>query len=198
MRARDIMTAPAVTVTTNASVSRAAEILAERGFSALPVIDHAGKLVGVVSEADLIRNRYAAAESPLGGGAGAASDLPAQTVGEVMTFPPACIDETASLGTIADTMLSGRRRSIPVVDGSRLVGVITRRDLVRVLARSDGQIALDIRRRLRVFGDPDRWTVEVTNGRATITDDAIERTDHALVQEAVQSVPGVRTVNLSR
>jgi len=198
MKARDIMTAPAVTVTTNASVSRAAEILAQRGFSALPVIDHAGKLVGVVSEADLIRNRYCAPESPLGGGAGAAFELPAQTVGEVMTTPPACIDEAASLGTIADTMLSGHRRSIPVVDGSKLVGVITRRDLVRVLARSDVQIALDIRRRLRVFGDPDRWSVKVTNGKATITDDAIERTDHALVQEAVKSVPGVRNVSLSR
>jgi len=198
MRARDIMTAPAVTVTTNASVSRAAEILAQRGFTALPVIDHAGKLVGVVSEADLIRNRYSTPESPLGGGAGAAADRPAQTVGEVMTTPPACIDEAASLGTIADTMLSGRRRSIPVVDGSRLVGVITRRDLVRVLARSDAQIALDIRRRLRGFGDPDRWSVEVTNGKATITDDAIERTDHALVEGAVQAVPGVREVTVTK
>ena len=115
-----------------------------------------------------------------------------------MTFPPACIDETASLGTIADTMLSGRRRSIPVVDGSRLVGIISRSDILRVLARSDAQLALDIRRSLRSFGNPDRWSVSVTDGDATIVDDAIDHPDHAAVQAAVEAVPGVRHVTVSK
>ena len=59
MNASDIMSTPAVTVTAGASVSKAVRILSERGFSALPVIDHLGTLVGVVSEADVIRNGFA-------------------------------------------------------------------------------------------------------------------------------------------
>ena len=115
-----------------------------------------------------------------------------------MTSPPAFVDQTASLETIADTMTSGRRRSIPVVDGTRLVGVISRSDILRVLARSDAQLALDIRRSLRSFGNPDRWSVNVTDGDVTILDDAIDRSDHAAVQAAVEAVPGVRHVTVSK
>ena len=137
MKAVEIMSTPAVSVTARTSVHRAANILSERGFSALPVVDHTGTLVGVVSEADLIKDRFAAPGAAPGGDAAAARDLPAETVGEVMTSPPAFVDQTASLETIADTMTSGRRRSIPVVDGTRLVGVISRSDVLRFLARGD-------------------------------------------------------------
>jgi CBS domain-containing protein len=191
MKAVEIMSTPAVSVTARTSVRRAASIISERGFSALPVIDLAGTLIGVVSEADLIKDRFA-------GDADTAHGLPAETVGEVMTSPPAFVDQTASMETIADTMTSGRRRSIPVVDGSKLVGVISRSDLLRVLARSDAQLELDIRRSLRNFGNPDRWSVNVTDGDATIVDDAIDRSDHAEVQAAVEAVPGVRHVTVSK
>ena len=198
MKAVEIMSTPAVSVTARTSVHRAANILSERGFSALPVVDHAGTLVGVVSEADLIKDRFAAPGAALGDDAAAARDLPAETVGDVMTSPPAFVDQAASLETIADTMTSGRRRSIPVVDGTRLVGVISRSDVLRFLARGDAQLALDIRRSLRSFGDPDRWSVTVTDGDATILDDAIDRSDHQAVQAAVEAVPGVRHVTVSR
>src|SRR6478672_6890497 len=130
MKAVEIMSTPAVSVTARTSVRRASIILREHGFSALPVIDHVGTLVGVVSEADLIKDRFS-------GDADAARELPAETVGEVMTTPPVFVEQAASLETIADQMTSGHRRSIPVVDGSKLVGVISRSDLLRVLARSD-------------------------------------------------------------
>jgi CBS domain-containing protein len=198
MKARDIMSTPAVTVTAGAPVSKAVNILSKRGFSALPVIDHAGTLVGVVSEADVIRNRFADSDAPLGGGEGAAPERAAQTVGQVMTSPPAFVDQAAGLGTIADTMISGRRRIVPVVDGTTLVGVISRSDIMRFLAGRDAQVALDIRRSLRGFGDPDRWSVNVTNGDVTIFDDAIDRSDHSLVQAAAEAVPGVRNVTVSR
>jgi hypothetical protein len=53
---------------------------------------------------------------------------------------------------------------MPIVDGSRLVGILTRRDLVRALAHDDRAIAADIRRRLRTCGGADRWSVEVHDG----------------------------------
>ena len=115
MKASDIMSTPAVTVTAGASVSKAVRILGERGFSALPVVDHLGSLVGVVSEADVIRNGFAGPADPL---AGPTVGHDALTVGQVMTSPPAFVDLEASLGTIADTMISGRRRIVPVVDAA--------------------------------------------------------------------------------
>ena len=196
MKARDIMSTPAVTVTAGAPVSKAVHILSTRGFSALPVVDRDGTLVGVVSEADVIQNRFVAPVAPLGAGSGAAHERAAQTVGQVMTSPPAFVDEAANLGTIADTMISDRRRIVPVVDGTKLVGVISRSDVMRYLAGRDAQVALDIRRSLRGFGNPDRWSVNVTNGEATILDDAIDRSDHALVQAAAKAVPGVRHVTM--
>lgn len=195
MKAVEIMSAPAVSVTARTSARRAANILSEHGFSALPVIDHIGALVGVVSEADLIRDRVAAAAS--GGDAVAAPDHhPAQTVGEVMTSPPDFVDHTASLEDIAAAMTSGHRRSIPVVDGTRLVGVISRSDVLRFLARGDAQLALHIRRRLQEFGDRERWSVNVTDGDVTVLDDAINPSDHPAVQAAVEKVPGVRKVTV--
>ncbi len=198
MKAQDIMSAPAIAVTAGAPVSKAVHILSERGFSALPVISHDGTLVGVVSEADVIKNGLVEPDAPLAGRAGAAAEHPTQTVGQVMTSPPSFVDQEASLGTIADTMIAGRRRIVPVVDGSKLVGVISRSDIMRFLAHRDAQVALDIRRRLRSFGDPDRWSVNVTNGDATILDDAIDRSDHSLVLAALKAVPGVRNVTVSR
>ena len=58
MKAVEIMSTPAVSVSPRTSVRRAANILSERGFSALPVVDLGGTLIGVVSEADLIKDRF--------------------------------------------------------------------------------------------------------------------------------------------
>lgn len=198
MKASDIMSTPAVSISAGAPVSRAVKILNEKGFSALPVIDRAGTLVGVVSEADVIRNRFDATEAPVGESIHASEEGATQTVRQVMTSPAAFVDHAASLGEIADTMLSGRRRSIPVVDGTELVGVISRSDIMRFLAGRDAQLTLDIRRSLRNFGDSYRWSITVSNGDVTILDDAIDRSDHSLVQAAVEAVPGVRHAVVSR
>jgi len=191
MKAVEIMSTPVVSVTARTSVHRAAKILRERGFSSLPVIDHAGALIGVVSEADLIKDRFAADAEP-------DREHPAETVGQVMTSRPDFVDQTVGMQAIADTMTSGHRRSIPVVDGTRLVGVISRSDVLRVLARGDAQLALDIRKSLQQFGDPDRWSVTVIDGDAAILDDAIDRSDHDVVKAAVEAVPGVRHVTVSK
>ena len=197
MKAVEIMSAPAVSVTARTSARRAANILSEHGFSALPVVDHIGALVGVVSEADLIRDRVATAGARSDEDALAAPDHhPAQTVGEVMTSLPDYVDHTASLEDIAAAMTSGHRRSIPVVDGTRLVGVISRSDVLRFLARGDAQLALHIRRRLQEFGDRERWSVNVTDGDVTILDDAIDPSDHPAVQAAIAEVSGVRRVSI--
>jgi CBS domain-containing protein len=142
MHARDIMTKTVVSVKPTVAIQLAAHTLTQRGFTALPVVNEAGDLVGIVTEADLIRDRFPADPSTPSG----------LTVGDVMTSPVVGIDHDADVTVIARAMLTAQRRCLPIVDGSTLVGIVTRRDIVRSLARPDADIAVEVRRRLQVLG----------------------------------------------
>jgi CBS domain-containing protein len=199
MQARDIMSSPVVTVTPGTTVKDAAEVLASRGFTALPVVGADGGLAGVVTEADVVRDRfphdprYGAGEHtlPLADGSRRA---PGTTVGEVMTAPAISAGVDTDVVDLVTAMLKDPVRSMPIVDGPRLVGVVTRRDLVRVLARDDKAISDDVRHQLEMYGAPYRWTVAVRDGAVAITDEFDNATDRhvaAVLAEAVQGVTAV-------
>lgn len=181
MRARDIMTKSVVSVLPTTHVTEAAGILSYRGFTALPVVGAGGELVGIVTEADLIRNRFPDNPSEQAGAA----------VGDVMTSPVVGVSHDADVTVIARAMLTTQRRCMPIVDGSTLVGVITRGDIVRALARTDAEIAADVRGHLQVLGGNSRWSVQVSNGEVVVTDRFQEASDRAVVQVLAESVPGV-------
>lgn len=193
MRARDIMTRSVLSVQTSVPVAKAAAILAKRGFTALPVTDEAGDLVGIVTEADLIENRFPVSEPAV---EAAAANGPAATVGEVMTAPVVGVSHDTDVSVVAREMLTGRRRSLPIVDGNRLVGVVTRRDIVRALARTDEEIAADVRAKLGVIGGLSRWSVQIGNGEVVLVDRYQQASDRAVAQALVESVPGVLTVSV--
>ncbi len=193
MRARDIMTRSVLSVQPSVPVAKAAAMLAKRGFTALPVTDDAGALIGIVTEADLIGNRFPASEEAA---EAAAVNGPAATVGEVMTAPVVGVSHDTDVSVVAREMLNGQRRSLPIVDGSLLVGVITRRDIVRALARTDEEIAGDVRSKLGVIGGLSRWSVQVGNGEVVLVDRYQEASDRAVAQALVESVPGVITVSV--
>lgn len=193
MRARDIMTRSVLSVQTSVPVAKAAAILAKRGFTALPVTDEAGDLVGIVTEADLIENRFPVSEPAV---EAAAANGPAATVGEVMTAPVVGVSHDTDVSVVAREMLIGRRRSLPIVDGNRLVGVVTRRDIVRALARTDEEIAADVRAKLGVIGGLSRWSVQIGNGEVVLVDRYQQASDRAVAQALVESVPGVLTVSV--
>ena len=130
MRARDIMSRPAVTISSRATGRHAAELLAQYGIHSLPVIDDAGHLVGTISDSELIRNHFAAEESPLGGGAGHAADRPAHLLRDIMNRSTEAVDPSASLTSVADLLTTTGRLIIPVVDARKVVGVVTARDLI--------------------------------------------------------------------
>ena len=192
MRAREIMTSPVVTVRPDDEVTRAAALLTERGFSALPVCDADGELVGIVSEADLIENRYPGAPNTTADDSSAAPQRPGRTIGDVMTSPVVGVSHDADVAVVAEVMLGGHRRCVPIVDGTRLVGVVTRRDVLRVLARTDEQLIVDIREHLGVLGGAGRWSVTVVDGAAEIADLKFRHSSDLFVAQALaEAVPGV-------
>jgi CBS domain-containing protein len=193
MRARDIMTRSVLSVLPSVPVGKAAAMLAKRGFTALPVVNEAGELIGIVTEADLIGNRFPVGEPAV---EAAATNGPATTVGEVMSSPVVGVSHDTDVSVVAREMLTGKRRSLPIVDGTVLVGVITRRDIVRVLARTDEEIGGDVRGKLGVIGGLSRWSVQVGNGDVVLSDRYHEASDRAIAQALVESVPGVISVTI--
>jgi CBS domain-containing protein len=138
MRAREIMTRSVVTVRSSDPVKQAAGLLAEHRITAMPVLDGTGRLVGMVSEADLLAHRMAHdPRSHLWRDEQQRAD-PARTVGEVMSRTVVSLGPDAYLADIAELMLDRGLRSIPIVDGGRVVGIVSRRDLLRTLVRSPG------------------------------------------------------------
>ncbi len=177
MRAREVMTGPVVAVTPDTPLTRAARLLTEHGFTALPVTDDTGRLIAVLSETDL-------------GPAGAA-DRTSGTVGAVMSEPAVSVAEDADLAELVALLEDGKLRALPVVRDGRPVGMVARRDVVRALSRDDADLARDVRRRLLVYGGPGRWTVRVDDGVVRILDEYDDATDRHVARLLAESVPGV-------
>ncbi|QRP49414.1 HPP family protein [Amycolatopsis sp. FDAARGOS 1241] len=190
MRARDLMSAPVVTVHPWAPVKEVAEVLAEHGFTAVPVVDEDERLVGIVTEADLIRGRIPA-------DARTAHRRPEPrppvetSVEQVMTTPVSAMSPGTDVADLCQALVDAKIRAMPIVDGSRVVGIVTRGDVVRVLARSDAAIAADVRHRLEIYGGTGRWKVEVHDGLVRIVDRYDDEADRHVARLLALAVPGV-------
>jgi len=189
MRARDVMSAPVITVTPGTTVKDAANLLASRGYTALPVVDDDARLIGIVTEADLVRDRF-----PRDARYRREDDVlpaPGMKVADVMTTPVSGMADNTDVVDLITVMLDDRIRSMPIVDGSRVVGIVTRRDLVRIIGRDDDAIASDVRHRLANYAGPDRWTVRVRDGVVSITDEYDDAADRHVAIVLAEAVPGV-------
>jgi CBS-domain-containing membrane protein len=144
MRARDIMTTSVVTTRPDSSIRDIAVLLSRRQFSGLPVVDAEGRLLGIVSEGDLIHHSAIGADpkgkwwlaslSDPDAIARAYSKAHGQTAGDVMVRHVATISDEADLEAVAATLDTHGIKRIPVIRDGRLVGIITRSDLVHALA----------------------------------------------------------------
>src|SRR5437763_6761417 len=124
MKACEIMTKPLITVRTDTPVKDAAALLAGRGITSLPVLDEDDRVVGIVSEADLIRDRMP--HDPRShlrrDETGDDHPDPAHLVGQVMTDVVVSMGGDADSADLAELMLSYDVRAIPIVDGGSLEG----------------------------------------------------------------------------
>src|SRR5215471_18783218 len=168
MRAKDAMTSPAVTVAPETHCKDAAALLVRHRISALPVVDAEGRLVGLVSEADLLTLETTpdprSQATPL---AVRAEPLP-RRVDEVMTSEVYTVDEHTDLGVVATRMLDAGVKRFPVMRGHRVVGVVSRHDLVRVIARTDGDVEASVKQTLAEEG------MRLSSLRIGVTDGIVE------------------------
>jgi CBS domain-containing protein len=196
------MTRDVVTVGPDTSAKYAAEIMAERGFAALPVVD-GDRLVGIVAEADVLRDRVPsdprahALRRPDG-----SDSPPPLLVRGVMTEGVRTVEPGADVADLARLFVDARLRSVPVVEGDRLVGIVSRRDVLRALVRPDHVIRDDVLRLVEDYtAEPGCWEVTVTEGVASVrrtrgapevAADVEERALNALAR----TVPGVVAVRV--
>src|SRR4051794_20361572 len=147
VQVRDVMTREVVTVGPDTSTKYAAEVMAERGFAALPVVDDHDQLVGIVAETDVLRDRlpadprlHARRDRPT------PDAPPSLLVHEVMTAGVRTVEATDDVSDIARLFVDDRLRSVPVLEHGRLAGIVSRRDLLRMLMRPDADIRADVLR----------------------------------------------------
>ncbi|PTN38330.1 CBS domain-containing protein [Desulfonatronum sp. SC1] len=148
--AKDIMTRDVVTVTPDTDVSAAAKILLEKDFNGLPVLDEQGKLVGVLCQSDLVVQQR---EFPLpsfftllGGFVAltslsqlqrAVDKMAATKVSQAMTPDPVSVSPNTPVNKLADLMAEKKYHTIPVLEEEKLVGVVGKKDILRLLASSE-------------------------------------------------------------
>ncbi len=126
LRVEDVMRTPTSTVGPTTPVSAAAALLVSGGCAGVPVVSSTDEVIGVVTEADLVRNQ-------LGGRLGRRPAGNRGTVAEVMTSTPLLAPRDHDLAALAGLMLAGGTSTVPVVDGGRLVGVVDLRDMLRAI-----------------------------------------------------------------
>ncbi|WP_240670713.1 CBS domain-containing protein [Actinoplanes solisilvae] len=196
MRAKDIMSSPVHTVSQTASVEAAAALMTAKAVTALPVVDDDDRLVGMVSESDLLWHRVPSDPTTH---LRALPDLdPSARPGmvlEVMASYPLATQPETDVADVAEAMLEHDVRSLPVVDDGALVGIISRRDILRAMVRTDEVLAREVRHRLEEYSDgAPRWTVAVKDGVVTVSGEYDNDTEQAIVTVLARTVPGVAGV----
>ncbi len=173
---KDVMSTHVIAVRESAPYKDMAAMLHEQRVSAFPVIDEDNKVIGVVSEADLLTKEAFDGSTP-----GALEGMlrrreqaraSAVTAAELMTKPPVTIGPDAPVTEAARLMYSRRVKRLPVTsDDGTLIGIVSRADVLSVYSRPDAEIRREITQDL-ILGlflcDPDRFTVTVKDGIVTI------------------------------
>jgi CBS domain-containing protein len=198
-RVSDVMTTQVVSVRPDTGYQRVADLLVQHAISAVPVVSEAGVVLGVVSEVDLLpklnypdrvpahplvsRRRRAANRRALG-----------DTAGDLMTSPAETIGMGASLAQVARRLEAARVRRLPVVDDAgRLVGIVSRRDLVRLYARPDADIWMNILQQVidPMWIEPSTVDVQVSAGVVTLTGQVDRVSTREILVRMTHAVPGV-------
>jgi len=196
VRVKDVMSRPVVTVPPDMRLKDVAGVLVRYGISAVPVLDD-GELVGIVSEADLLPLELAPDPRTHLRPPAAAPASPLRLAGEAMTEAVVALAEDADAAEAAQLMLERRIKSIPILRGHQVVGIVARRDLLEVLARRDEDIARELEALLSAeLGTPNPYRTTVRDGTAELTGPT-DPTSRKLATVLARGVPGVVEVRFA-
>ena len=223
MRAHQIMTQQVITVGADTSIVEAVNTMLQHHISGLPVVDAAGKLIGIISEGDFIRRAEIGTSRKRGrwltflaGADRIAADFVhahGRKVGEIMTPDPVTVTENTPLDRVAQIMESENIKRVPVVRGDRLVGIVTRADFLATVADLAREIpspspsADDDHIRSAVMAEieqaawrPCKLKVSVRDGIVNLSGVVESENARQAAVVAAENVPGVKNVldNLCR
>ncbi|MFJ3824364.1 CBS domain-containing protein [Streptomyces nodosus] len=195
----DVMTRSVVAVSRDAPFKDIVRLMGQWKVSALPVLEGEGRVVGVVSEADLLpKEEFRDSDPDRSTQLRRMSDLEkagAVTAGELMSTPAVCVHADSTLAQAARLMARRRIKRLPVVDAEGMLeGVVSRADLLKVFLRPDGEIADEVRRDIAdiLFPSPvEPIHVMVTEGVVTLTGKV---QDTALIPVAVRLARAIEGV----
>jgi CBS-domain-containing membrane protein len=195
----DVMTRDVVSLAPDVSYREVLDVLMNSGVSSAPVVDAGGHVLGVVSEADLLHKVEAVGDERhrriLGGLRRPDLKTHGATAADLMTAPAVVIEPDALVAAAARTLEQKRIKQMPVVDAEgRLVGIESRRDLLRIHTRPDAEIRADIvddvlRRTLWI--DPLTIQVDVVDGAVSVAGKVESWSLGVLVVKLVAEVAGV-------
>jgi CBS-domain-containing membrane protein len=199
MRADEIMTHNVVSVGLHTTVHDAAALLVAHQITSVPVLDDTGRIVGIVSEVDLIRDRMPRdPRTHLRPEAHEQPD-PSRLVAEVMSTTVDCMSRNADTADLAALMVNNRLRAVPITDGGHVIGMVSRRDLLRTLMREDSAVQDEVARRLaEIDYTAPSWKVTVQDGVVTIAGRTRDRSARERAATVARGVPGVLRVHTSR
>lgn len=192
---REVMTSEPVTVRAETPVKDALALLDQHSITMLPVVSNDSVIVGVLSEADLLVGRVLPdARATLIPRTAERSDTERETVGSLMTSLALTVAPETDVAEVTKVMTATGVKSLPVVDADRrVVGVVSRRDIVRTMARSDAEIEQEL---TALFESLELdWQVAVDDGRVRVTG-PLEAKDRSLALAAVSTVAGVVDVQI--
>ena len=216
MKAKDVMTRKVISVAPEATVLQAARLMLQHHISGLPVLDKKGDLVGILSEGDFLSRRETKTERRrarwleflLGPGRVAADYVHSHgsKVSEVMTPEVKTTGEETALEDIVQTMEKNHIKRMPVLRGAKLVGIVTRSDLMHAMvslarvAPSAPASDAAIRDRLLAEIQKQEWapiataSVVVHDGVVELWGMIVDERQRDALKVAAENVPGVKTV----
>ena len=218
MRADEVMTRNPTTIAPQASVADAVRLMLEARVSGLPVVDGAGRLIGVITEGDLLARAELGTEKKrakwlefLFGPGRSAEDFVqshGRRVEEVMTRTPITVAPSAGLDEVVGTMIDKRVKRLPVVEGGALVGVVSRADVLRALSGAFaaaqapvgdvGDRELEARVKAALAGQS--WApatsldIRATAGSVELWGSILDERQREAIRVAVENVPGVKAI----
>lgn len=215
MRAREVMARAVVTASPETTVDELARLMINLRISGVPILDKEGCLVGIVTEGDLLRRveigterRPQGESEPLSSNSWLAAEYVeshAKRVADIMTREVFRVDETATLREIVDLLEAKKIKRVPVVQDRKVVGIISRADLLKVLASggvatADEERDLAIRSRLLAELRNQKWS-DTSGDRIVVTDGVVHfwgivgsDNERRALRIAAENIPGVRGI----